>query len=91
MRLNDKQTGPIWTLHVDGSTNVNGSGACLVFVDPKRIKVNYALRFAFKASNKKAEYKALIVGLNLARELGAKNLRTHSDSQLVVNQVNGKY
>ena len=45
----------------------------------------------FKASNNEAEYEALIAGLNLARELGVKNMKIHSDSQLVVNQVNGEY
>ncbi|XP_077215595.1 uncharacterized protein LOC143850216 [Tasmannia lanceolata] len=43
----------------------------------------------FKASNNKAEYEALIAGIALATELQVVRIRVHSDSQLVVSQVNG--
>ena len=39
----------------------------------------------------KAEYEALLIGLHIAKVLGATTLRVHSDSQLVVGQVNGEY
>ena len=45
-----------------------------------------ALRFGFKASNNEAEYEALIVGLELAKEIKVESLEIFSDSQLVVCQ-----
>ncbi|XP_024163785.1 uncharacterized protein LOC112170691 [Rosa chinensis] len=51
----------------------------------------YALKFAFKASNNAAEYEALIAGLQIARELWVQHLGIISDSQLVVNQVSGNF
>jgi ribonuclease H / adenosylcobalamin/alpha-ribazole phosphatase len=36
-----------------------------------------------------AEYRALIEGLNLAREHGVQRIRVYMDSELVVDQVNG--
>ncbi|KAL0315002.1 UNVERIFIED_CONTAM: hypothetical protein Scaly_2899500 [Sesamum calycinum] len=45
----------------------------------------------FDASNNEAEYEALLAGGRLAQAAGAKYLRAYSDSQLVVNQVNGDY
>ncbi|GFS38896.1 hypothetical protein Acr_00g0060030 [Actinidia rufa] len=43
------------------------------------------------ATNNEAEYKALLAGLRVATELGAQSLEVFSDSQLVVNQVQGDY
>jgi ribonuclease HI len=37
------------------------------------------------------EYEALLVGLPLARDLKATNIRAHVDSLLVANQVSGNY
>nr|GEV18184.1 reverse transcriptase domain-containing protein [Tanacetum cinerariifolium] len=51
----------------------------------------YALRFRFEATNNEAEYKALIVGLRIEKEMGVKNLQENVDSRLVANQVNGTY
>ena len=36
-----------------------------------------------------AEYRALIEGLNLARDHGIQRIRVYMDSELVVDQVNG--
>ena len=54
-------------------------------------KIHCALCFGFKASNNEVEYKALIVGLCLAKELQARNIQIYSDFQRVVNQVNDIY
>jgi len=53
--------------------------------------IEQALRFAFKASNNQAEYEALIAGMLLAKEMGAKGLVAKSDSLLVIGQVTGEY
>ncbi len=41
------------------------------------------------ATHNEAEYRALIVGLTLARDHGVEHLRAYLDSELVVDQVNG--
>lgn len=43
----------------------------------------------FKAINNEAEYEAVVIGLQLCSEVGARNVRVVSDSQLVINQCNG--
>ena len=53
--------------------------------------MNCALRFEFKASNNEVEYKALIAGLELAKEMKVESLDIFSDSQLVVCQINDEY
>jgi ribonuclease HI len=42
-------------------------------------------------TNNQAEYQAIISGLEKAISLGAKNVTIKSDSELVVNQINGRY
>ena len=65
---------------MDGSSNDGGSGADLILVSPERNRMNSALKFRFKAFNNEAEYEALIVGLELAKEMKIESLDIFSDS-----------
>ena len=44
-----------------------------------------------RATNNVAEYRALLLGIELARELGAVELELVGDSELIVRQVKGEY
>ncbi|XP_074306177.1 uncharacterized protein LOC141641415 [Silene latifolia] len=44
-----------------------------------------------EATNNETEYEALILGMQLALELGVGNLQVFSDSLLIVNHVNDEY
>jgi ribonuclease HI len=44
-----------------------------------------------RATNNVAEYKALLLGIEMARALGAKELDLVGDSELIVKQVKGEY
>ncbi|XP_068474929.1 uncharacterized protein [Phaseolus vulgaris] len=85
------ESRPQWMLSVDGSSNQQGSGAGIILEGLNGVLIEQALRFAFKASNNQAEYEALIVGMLLAKEMGAQSLLAKSDSQLVTGQVTGEY
>ena len=74
-------------LSVDGLSNINGAGIGLVLTLPEGDLIQQVIRCGFKATNNEAEYKALIAGLNLAKDMGIKKLDTRSNSQLVVNQL----
>ncbi len=50
-----------------------------------------AIKFEFNVTNNVAEYEALIAGLRVARKIGVRNLKAHSNSQLVVRQMVGDY
>ena len=82
---------PIWRLFVDGVANAQGSDVGLILTSPYGIDTKYTLRFGFQASNNKAEYEAIIVGLNLAHFMEADQLEVSSDSQLVVKQIEDSY
>jgi len=85
------EVGSQWVLWVDGSSNQQGSGAGVVLEGPNGLLIEQALRFAFKANNNQAEYEALIAGMLLANDIGARSLLSKSDSQLVTGQVTGEY
>ncbi|GFS36164.1 hypothetical protein Acr_00g0044410 [Actinidia rufa] len=63
----------------------------LVIQTPSGEQMEYTIRIGFKATNNEAEYEALFISLRVAVELGAQSLEIFSDSQLVVNQVQGDY
>ena len=44
-----------------------------------------------RATNNVAEYRALLLGIERARELGASELELIGDSELIVRQVKGEY
>ncbi|XP_024190652.1 uncharacterized protein LOC112194667 [Rosa chinensis] len=80
-----------WRLYVDGVSNKRTSGAGILLISSDDQVYEYALKFAFKASNNAAEYEALIASLQIAWELGVQHLSISSDSQLVVNQVSDNF
>ena len=80
-----------WTLYVDRLSNSKGSGAGVILEGPNDIMLEYSLKFNFKATNNQAKYEALLIGLCLAKEVGARSLNIRSDSQLVITQLKGEY
>ena len=73
-----------WRMHFDGSKIRIGLGAGIILTSPKGYKLRYTLQIHFAASNNVAEYKALIHGLRLAKELGIRRILCYGDSDLVV-------
>ncbi|KAL0427411.1 UNVERIFIED_CONTAM: Retrovirus-related Pol polyprotein from transposon gypsy [Sesamum latifolium] len=88
-QVQEKKEG--WLLHVDGSSNANNGGAGILLQGPNEVKFEVAARLSFTDTNNEAEYEALILGLQLAYEAGARELDVCTDSQLVAMQVEGTY
>ena len=80
-----------WTLYVDGSSNPKGTGDDIVLECPNDILIEKSLHFAFRTSNNQAEYKAILVGLSLAREVGVKSLTCKTNSKLTVGHLNDEF
>jgi len=78
-------------LFVDGLSDKRNAGAGIVIKGPSGFTVDHYLQFKFRASNNQTEYEALIVGLRLAKDLGARRLKCNTGSRLVVGQVQGEY
>ena len=80
-------------VHVDGGARGNPGPAAVAAVatsadgDPLGERKEYI----GEATNNVAEYRALLLGLALARELGAEEVEVINDSELVAYQIGGEY
>jgi len=81
------------TVHVDGGArgNPGEAGAGVYFQDSSGVPLESIARYLGRATNNTAEYQALLIALARARDAGVRHLRVFSDSELLVNQVNGRY
>ena len=59
----EKPDNTYWTIHFDGSRQLEGSGAGVVLTSPRGDKFCYVLRLMFPCTNNAAEYEALLHGL----------------------------
>jgi ribonuclease HI len=48
-------------------------------------------KLVFDCTNNMAEYEALVLGLKALKEMGARRIVFHGDSELIINQVKGIY
>lgn len=80
-------------LHVDGGARGNPGPAAIgvVISDPGGEVVDEVAERIGSATNNVAEYRALLRGLERARELGASELEIIGDSELIARQVTGVY
>ena len=81
------------TVHIDGGArgNPGEAGVGAYFQDRSGAPLQSIARYIGRATNNTAEYQALLIALARARDAGVKHLRVFSDSELLVNQVNGRY
>jgi ribonuclease HI len=81
------------TVHVDGGArgNPGPAAAAAVVTAPDGSVLAEAGEYIGEATNNVAEYRALLLGLSLARELGAREVDVVNDSELVARQIGGQY
>ncbi|XP_074289049.1 uncharacterized protein LOC141614191 [Silene latifolia] len=60
----------VWQMHIDGASNQKGEGVGLILRSPQGDLIAQAVRCEFKATNNETEYEALILGMQLALEIG---------------------
>jgi len=77
----------------DGASRGNPglAGAGVVLYDDQGKELCAKTDFLGQCTNNVAEYRALILGLQTARERGCQSLELFLDSELVVRQMSGQY
>jgi ribonuclease HI len=68
-----------------------GSGAGIILENEEGVTVEYSLRFNCPTSNNQAKYEACLVGIIMAKEMGAAEITLCLVSKLVVSQIKGEY
>jgi ribonuclease HI len=81
------------TVHVDGGArgNPGPAAAASVVSSPEGDLLDEQVQLLGPATNNVAEYRALLLGLGRARELGASEVDVVGDSELIAKQVSGEY
>ncbi|XP_070056828.1 uncharacterized protein [Nicotiana tomentosiformis] len=82
---------PPWTMFFDGSARRNGAGTCTVLISPERQVLPFSFILGETCSNNAAEYRALIVGLEMELYMKIPQLEIYRDSKLIINQLLGSY
>jgi hypothetical protein len=81
----------IWNMNFDGVVSKDGVGVDVWITPPPEVGTKMcSYKLTFECTNM-VEYAALILGLKVLKELGAKRIATHEDSELIINQVKGIY
>jgi ribonuclease HI len=80
-------------VHVDGGArgNPGPAAAACVITTPQGELLDERAQLLGAATNNVAEYRALLLGLGRARELGAQEVEVVGDSELIAQQVRGAY
>lgn len=80
-------------VNVDGGARGNPGPAAIAAVlrDSEGEVLEERRETIGEATNNVAEYRALLLGLERARELGAREVELIGDSELIVRQVRGEY
>jgi ribonuclease HI len=80
-------------VHVDGGArgNPGPAAAACVITSPAGDVLGEHSQLLGRATNNVAEYRALLLGLAKARELGAGEVEVVGDSELIAKQVQGAY
>ncbi|XP_073290991.1 uncharacterized protein [Primulina huaijiensis] len=80
-----------WELKFDGSSTETTAGARIVITSSRGVKIALSFNLGFPCTNNQAEYEALVIGLEILKDLGAKELLISGNSQLVLKQLSGEF
>jgi ribonuclease HI len=80
-------------IYTDGGARGNPGPAASAFViyDDKKELIEKGGKYLGKTTNNQAEYRAIILALGRAKDLGAKEIEFFLDSELAVKQLNREY
>ena len=76
-----------WILKFDGSSIKNLVGVRIAIISPRGVKTTLSFNMAFECTKDQTKYEALVIGLEILLDLGAKDVRVIGDSQLVLRQL----
>ncbi|XP_034699358.1 uncharacterized protein LOC117924750 [Vitis riparia] len=80
-----------WQLYFDGAANQSGFGIGILLISPQGDHIPRSVRLTFsdhhRLTNNIVEYEACIIGLEIALDLGVRQLEIHRDSNLGIDII----
>ena len=71
-------------MNFDRAYSRAGKGDGIVITSPKGKVFNFAFRLEFEATNNVAEYEALLLGLEITKDMGIQMLNIRVESDLII-------
>jgi ribonuclease HI len=71
-------------MYFDGANTKDSTGAGVVLISPSKETISLSFKLDFRTTNNIAEYEALLLGLNSAKEMGIKGLKAFGDVELII-------
>ena len=80
----------VWQMFFDGASRIGPKGRIIagvgiVFISPQNRILPRAFSLTESCSNIVVEYNALLIGLQIANEMGVHYLEAYCDSKLIIN------
>ncbi len=94
--INPVKKGEVLYVYTDGASRGNPGPAAIAYImgikkNEEWIEIARHKEYIGEHTNNVAEYRAIIKALTVARKYSRWNLIIHSDSQLVIRQINREY
>ena len=87
-KVKEEKPNEVWKMNFDGAHSRSGKGVGIAIESPLGQEFSFAYRLEFDATNNVAEYEALLLGLEICKDMGLKLLNIKRDSDLIISQVN---
>jgi ribonuclease HI len=73
-----------WKIFFDGSACREGQGVGVVLVSPRGVVFEQSIRLEYFCTNNQAQYKIILLGLQILSSMGIKHVEAFVDSLLVM-------
>jgi ribonuclease HI len=90
-KVQDNRVDEIWYMNFDGAFSREGKGVGVVLHAPNGKMFKFSYRLDFYATNNVAEYEALLLGLEIFKDMGVKWLNIKGDSDLVIQKLKNNF
>jgi hypothetical protein len=82
---------PIWSMFFDGSSSKESTGVGVVFISPSKETIHLSFKLDFKVKINIAEYEALVLGLNVAKDMDIQGMKIFGDVDLIIQQIKNNF
>jgi len=90
-KVKDDEVDKVWYMNFDGAFSRTRKGVGIILQAPNGKILRFPYILKFDATNNVDEYETLLLGLELCKDRGIKCLNIKGDSDLVIQQLKGKF